>query len=142
MEKKVSVGTVLVLREYKRIAKAIRRGRCRVKPYQANDGALLEETFGRKGLLEGIREENEPELLLKIDPKRLEEKLTEIAEVIEGLPEEEEMLYMLEKAGCKRSVYDIGLTEAIVPQSLRLAPYVRRRLSFLRLSKMLEIEGV
>lgn len=139
---KVSVGTVLVLREYKRIAKAIRRGRCRVKPYQANDGALLEETFGRKGLLEGIREENEPELLLKIDPKRLEEKLTEIAEVIEGLPEEEEMLYMLEKAGCKRSVYDIGLTEAIVPQSLRLAPYVRRRLSFLRLSKMLEIEGV
>ena len=95
---KVSVGTVLVLREYKRIAKAIRRGRCRVKPYQANDGALLEETFGRKGLLEGIREENEPELLLKIDPKRLEEKLTEIAEVIEGLPEEEEMLYMLEKS--------------------------------------------
>ena len=48
---------------------------------------------------------------------------------------------MLEKAGCAKTVYDIGLDEAAVLPSLRLAPYTRRRLSLLRLSKMLAIKG-
>lgn len=139
---KVSVGTILVLREYKRIAEAIRRGRCSVKPYVDMERELLGETFGKKGLLEGILKENDPDPLRKIDPGRLKEELQEIADVIEDLPEEEEMLHMLEKAGCKKSVYEIGLTEQIVPLSLKLAPYVRCRLSFLTISKMLDIEGV
>lgn len=138
---KVSVGMVLVLKEYKRIARAIRQGRCHVKSYQAQDEALLEETFGKKGLLEGIRQENEPELLLQVSPQRLEYCLDEIADIIDELPDEESLLHMLDKAGCKSSVYDIGLNGDIIPLSLRLAPYVRRRLSFLRISKMLQIKG-
>lgn len=138
---KVSVGTMLVLKEYKRIAQAIREGRCHVKGYQGPESELLEQTFGRKGLLEGILKENEPELLLKLDPGRLESKLSRIADLVDDLPEEREMLHYLEKAGCCRSVHDIGLTEDIIAPSLKLAPYVRRRLSLLRISKMLEIEG-
>ena len=65
---KVSVGTLLALREYKRIARAVREGRCEVLPYEDRDSELLEEVFGRKGLLEGIRRENEPELLLEVSP--------------------------------------------------------------------------
>ena len=57
------------------------------------------------------------------------------------LPEEEELARMMDRAGCKRSVYEIGLSEEIIPQSLKLAPYVRRRLSFLRILRMLRIEG-
>lgn len=138
---KVSVGTVLVLREYKRIANAIAEGRCYVKPYVDSDEDLLQETFGKKGLLEGIRQENEPELLLEVRPYRLEECLEEIRDIIDDLPDEDEMIHMLEKAGCKKEVYDIGLTDKIIPLSLQLAPYVRRRLSLLRVSKMLEIRG-
>lgn len=138
---KVSVGLMLVLKEYKRIAKAIHRGRCRVKAYESQDTQLLEETFGKKGLLEGILAENEPELLLEVSPTVLENHLYEIAEIIDELPDEEEMLHMLNKAGCKTSVYDIGLTEKIIPQSLALSPYVRRRLSLMRVRKMLEIKG-
>lgn len=138
---KVSVGLMLVLKEYKRIAKAIRRGRCHAKTYVNQDEKLLEETFGKKGLLDGIRAENEPELLLEISPEHLEKHLQEIAEIIEELPEEEEMLHLLGKAGCKKSVFDIGLTEEIVPLSLTLSPYVRRRLSFMRVRKMLQIKG-
>lgn len=138
---KVSVGLMLVLREYKRIARAIQKGRCHAKPYVNQDEKLLEETFGKKGLLDGIRVENEPELLLEISPENLEKHLQEIAEIIEDLPEEEEMLHMLNKAGCKKSVSDIGLTEEIIPMSLTLSPYVRRRLSFMRIRKMLEIKG-
>ncbi len=138
---KVSVGTLLVLREYKRIARAIREGRCQAALYEDRDAALLEETFGKKGLLEGIRNENDPEPLLEVNPEILKERLEEIAAIIEELPEEKELRRAMKNAGCRRDVYDIGLTEEIIPESLRLAPYVRRRLSFLRVSKMLRLKG-
>lgn len=137
---KVSVGMMLVLKEYKRIAQAIRQGLCQVKTYEPQE-ALLEETFGKKGLLDGIKKENDPEPLLEIDPARLFESLSDIAELIEELPDENEMLRLLNIAGCKKSVYDIGLKEEIIPLSLCLAPYVRRRLSFLRISRLLDVKG-
>ena len=136
---KVSVGTMLVLKEYKRIAEAIHENRCRVREYEDEDAQLLQETFGKKGILEGIRRENEPELLLEVSPDHLRKCLPDIAEIIDEIPDEPEMKHLLEKAGCKKSVYEIGLEEEAIPVSLRLAPYVRRRLSLLRVSKMLEI---
>lgn len=138
---KVSIGTLIVLREYNRIARAIREGRCRVLSEREDDTELLEKTFGKKHLLEGTIEENTPDPLEEVSPARLESCLSEIADIIEELPREEELVHAMDKAGCKQSVYEIGLTEEIIPQSLKLAPYVRRRLSFLRVSRMLEIEG-
>ena len=138
---KVSIGTLIVLREYNRIARAIREGRCRVLSEREDDTELLEKKFGKKHLLEGIIEENTPDPLEEVSPARLESCLSEIADIIEELPREEELVHAMDKAGCKQSVYEIGLTEEIIPQSLKLAPYVRRRLSFLRVSRMLEIEG-
>ena len=138
---KVSVAALLVLEEYKRIAAAITQGRCHAKPYENEDEKLLEETFGKKGVLEEIKKENEPELLVSISPKHLEECLDGIAEIIDELPNEQDMFHLLEKAGCAKTVYDIGLDESAVLPSLRLAPYTRRRLSLLRISKMLDIRG-
>ena len=138
---KVSVATLLVLEKYKRIAAAITQGRCHVKPSKNEDEKLLKETFGKKGVLEEIKKENEPELLESISPKHLEECLDGIAEIIDELPNEQDMFHLLEKAGCAKTVYDIGLDEAAVLPSLRLATYTRRRLSLLRISKMLEIRG-
>ena len=138
---KVSIGTLIVLREYNRIARAIREGRCRVLSEREDDTKKKKKTFGKKHLLEGIIEENTPDPLEEVSPARLESCLSEIADIIEELPREEELVHAMDKAGCKQSVYEIGLTEEIIPQSLKLAPYVRRRLSFLRVSRMLEIEG-
>ena len=72
-----------------------------------------------------------------------EENTTIIDETGGSIDEEErkQLIHMLEKAGCAKTVYDIGLDEAAVLPSLRLAPYTRRRLSLLRISKMLEIRG-
>ena len=138
---KVSVAALLVLEEYKRIAAAITQGRCHAKPYENEDEKLLKETFGKKGLLEEIRKENEPELLETISPQHLEKCLNGIEEIIDELPSEQTMFRLLEKAGCAKTVYDIGLDESAVLPSLRLAPYTRRRLSLLRISKMLDIRG-
>lgn len=138
---KVSVGMLLVLKEYKRIARAIREGRCRVCTEWEDDTELLQAAFGSRNLLEGILEENTPDPLDEISPARLESCLTKIADLVERLPDEEEMERVMHRAGCRRSVYEIGLTEEIIPQSLKLAPYVRRRLSLLRVCRMLRIEG-
>ena len=137
----VSVGTMIVLREYRRIARAIREDRCRVRAEREDDTELLKETFGDKNLLEGILEENMPEPLDEVSPARLEACLDEIADLIRELPDEEELSSAMYRVGCRQSVYEIGLTEEIIPQSLKLAPYVRRRLSLLRVCKMLKIEG-
>lgn len=136
---KVSVGTMLVLEEYKKIAQAISENRCRVKTYENSEEKLLQETFGKKGLFEKIRKENEPELLLEVQTARLKECLPEIAEIIERLPEPEEMRALLEKAGCRKSLNDIGLSRESKDISLCLSPYVRRRLTLMRVRKMLEI---
>lgn len=45
---KVSVGTMLVLEEYKRLAKAISEKRCKVTEYKNSDEELLQETFEKK----------------------------------------------------------------------------------------------
>lgn len=138
---KVSVGMMLVLKKYKEIEEKIRKGQCHVKEFADTDEELLEETFGKKGLLEGILMENHPELLDELDPQRLEECLEDIGEILAELPDVDEMEEMLQKAGCRSSVQDIGLTEEIIPASLRLAPYVRRRLTLLRICRMLELEA-
>ena len=102
------------------------------------DRELLERTFGKKGLLDRVIKENSPEPLEEISVHRLESCLLKIAEIIDDIPDEEVMEHLLEKAGCAKTVYDIGLTEDMIPLSLRLSPYTRRRLSLLRVSKMLD----
>ena len=137
-DEKVSVGAMEVLKEYKKIAKAVQSGKCRVKKYEDQERELLEKTFGKKGLLDRVIKENSPEPLEKISVHRLESCLLKIAEIIDEIPDEEVMEHLLEKAGCAKTVYDIGLTEDVIPLSLRLSPYTRRRLSLLRVSKMLD----
>lgn len=55
---KVSAATMLVLLEYKKLADAIRRGTCRVHAFADGDRELLQETFGRKGILGALEKEN------------------------------------------------------------------------------------
>ena len=77
-EQELTVRFEKHLEEYKRIAAAITQGRCHAKPYENEDEELLKETFGKKGLLEEIRKENEPELLETISPQHLEKCLNGI----------------------------------------------------------------
>lgn len=135
---KVSIGTVLNISRYKKIAEAIRAGRCHVKPYAGMELDLIRSTFGAKGLYEAILEENTPDLMLEVKPEVLEEKLPKIAGIIEALPSETEIVDLLKRAGCVYDVSQIGLDESIIPLTMQLSPYVRRRLSLNRLSKMLE----
>ena len=134
---KVSAATMLVLLEYKKLADAIRRGTCRVHAFADGDRELLQETFGRKGILGALEKENTPELLDDVSIETLSGALPEILKIIDFLPAVTDMQEMMSIVGCISRVRDIGLPGKAIEESLRLAPYTRRRLSLLRLRKML-----
>ena len=134
---KVSAGTMLTLLEYKKIADAIHRKSCKVHMHTEKDRDLLQKTFGKKGVLDAIYKENAPEILDEISARQLSDALPEIAQIIDSLPSVTDMQEMMSTAGCVSRVRDIGLPRETISDSLRLAPYTRRRLSLLRLSKML-----
>lgn len=135
---KVSVGLVLVRRKYEEISQAIRQGTCRLKPYHGLEMKLLEETFGKKGLLESTVQENTPDPLEFVDPEKLMELLPEIGKILDAIPSSEELTAILKKAGCCYEPEQVGISRELVPMTLQLCPYVRNRLSFLRISKMLQ----
>lgn len=56
---------------------------------------------------------------------------------LEKLPDAEEMRRKLNVAGCVTDMEEIGLQDNQKKLTLQLCPYVRRRLTLLRLSKML-----
>lgn len=137
---KVSIGLLLAAREYKRIARAIRRGRCYVKNYEGLEMELLEETFGKKGLLKETVKENTPDPMEKVSPRKLEACLDEIADIIDEIPDVDDLETILDRGGCVKDVEEIGLSRDIIPLTLDLSPYVRNRLSLMRIRKMLVIE--
>lgn len=139
---KVSVGMVQVRKKYEAISEAIRKGRCRVREYEGMEEELLRETFGKKGLYESTIRENTPDPMKEIDAARLQRALPEIADLIDEIPSVKKLTNLLKNAGCCYRMDQIGLSDELIERSLQLSPYVRNRLSFNRISKMLEYEKI
>lgn len=135
---KVSIGLVLNTELYERISRSIKAGTCHVKPYEGMEYDLIRKTFGAKGLYDSTIQENTPDPMQQVDPKKLEQCLPRIAQIIDEMPRKEEVLEILERGGCVKDVEEIGLPKDIIPLTMQLSPYVRNRLSFNRIRKMLE----
>lgn len=135
---KVSIGLMIVTSTYHKIKNAIKKGLYFVKSYEGLELDTLKEAFGPKGLYEGIIAENTPDPLEKVDSISFSKLLPEIAEVIDKLPSEEELNNLLTKAGCIKEVEEIKMEKSIIPKTIQLSPYVRNRLTFMRLSKLLK----
>lgn len=136
----VGVGLLLVTEYYKKLGYAIRRKRVKIKSESAKglEMGLLERAFPTKELMEGILSDNDPNPLEDIDLEKLEEQLDEIEDLIHDLPDTDEMRDKLKKAGCVTEMYQIGLTEEMKADTLQICPYVRRKMTLLRLSKLFE----
>lgn len=147
---KVSVGLMIAIRTYHRAKAAISggnrmthqtnspAGNYRIKPYQGLEKELLQTVFSPKGLYEGVINENTPDPLANIDLKHFENVLPNIAAVLEKLPSEQELYQILDQAGCIKSIEEVGFDESMIEKVIALSPYVRNRLTFMRLLKLLE----
>ncbi len=138
---RVGVATLLLEEYYSRYREAIRDGRCRVVAPEAREADFYRQKFGGRELSEILLQENTPEPLLEIDPEQLENLLPEIAEILEDIPSGEKLRDMMDEGGCRQSLGQISYSEKLLAETLELAPYMQRSLSFLRISKMLRITG-
>ena len=136
---KVGVGLLLVTKKYKEIAEHLRRGEYSIIPWQGIELDRIKASYGKVDLMEGILKENTPDPMAGITPEILGEHVDDIVSIIdEYLPSSEDIESLLRRGGCPVTVRDIGLDDSIIKPTLELSPYVRNRLSFNRLSKMIE----
>lgn len=135
---RVSVAMLAVLRYYKKLAEDIHAGRVTMEDEAAKgmEIELLEDTFGEDELLENILTENEPNPLEEIDLEDLRDHLDEIADEIRKLPDPDKLADILKKGGCVTRPKEIGVSSKGLKKAIRIAPYLRNRITLLRLSKL------
>lgn len=132
---KVGVGLLLAARKYQSVMRYFESEVPTPKSWTGIELELIKaHAFGKKR--EGLLQENTPDPLAAIDLKTLNAKIPKILEILEDIPSEEQLSTMMESVGAKRNMSDIGLEQQLEEVSLRLSPYVRNRLTFMRLMKL------
>lgn len=137
---KVGVGLLYAAAIYHAARRRMQDKSLALKPYAGLEIALFEETFGKCGLTGELMQENTPDPLAAIDTKKLMQSLPEIAGILGEIPDPQVLRGLLLRAGAPLSLQDIGLSESIRALSLRLSPYVRSRLTFMRLIKLFDFD--
>lgn len=132
---KVGVGLILASKIYHKAAERMRGHDFTVKETIPVEEELIRVNFKKLGMYESIMEENTPNLLEEIDSQKLLEKKEEIAAVIDEIPSAEALTLMLAEVDGVRSLDDIGFDESFQSKTARLSPYVRARITFMRLLK-------
>lgn len=131
----LGVGLIQVSDIYHEAVKYLKEGNFKVKDHVDIETDLIEKTFTNKELCESIKKTNDPNLLDLIDPKVLREKTEEIIRIIEEIPKADEIVAMLEKVHGVKSLEDIGFTPDMKEKTARVAPYIRDRITFMRILK-------
>lgn len=132
---KVGVGLCLVTAVYKRALAKLKEGNYSVRPTMDVETEFIKENFKTEVLQQEIIKENTPNLLDGITGDLLKEKELEIIRFLEELPSAEELIGMLKKVHGVTNMSDLTLDENLRPLTLKLSPYVRKRLTFMRLLK-------
>lgn len=103
---------------------------------EENDWDDIYRVYGP--LADDVRRLNTPDTITDpIDPRAIEENWPKIVAIIRSVPSYDECLAMMQKAGCKTTIEEVGKPADFVDQSFRYHPYMRRRLSLKRVSHML-----
>lgn len=132
---KVGVGLLLVSEAYHSLLNTLQCPRF-------NDEPLLEEErlipyF--KQLTTDILKENQDGMLKDLREETFKTCFEEIKELIHELPSPDELRGYLLKVSAKTTLTELGLSESLKDVSLRMAPYVRNRLTLLRVMKKLDL---
>lgn len=132
---KVGIGLLLVSEIYHDAAEYLESENFALKEHVEIETDLIENSFKNEELCESIKKINIPNLLDTIDPVILKEKTQEIKKIIEEIPKSEEIKEMLLKVQGVLSLNDIQLDVTMKEKSARIAPYIRDRLTYLRILK-------
>lgn len=133
---KVGVGTLLCAEAYHRRAAldaaAIPRHWAN---YRTLTAAQLKPVFG--GLTGEVVAQNADDCLCGITAESLAEHWEEVRAAVAGILPAPALRELMEEMGCKTTLPDIGVDAHLLPELLHWSPYVRNRLTFLRLTEYL-----
>lgn len=95
------------------------------------------------GMADEVRKLNFPENVIDaVDKDELKNKWSEIRSIIHSVPGYRECEAAMKKAGCKITVDDIGKNRKLFDDCVKYSPYMRKRLTLLRLCNMIKINCV
>ena len=135
---KVGVALSLVCARYKKIASIEDIAGRIVENYPGIPENSMWCIFGK--LFNAVVDENTPDPLSDVDSQVLVEKFPQIQEAIDKIPDGYWIQQLLTRAGCKVTLTDLGLTSEILPLTLELSPFVRRRMTLMRLSRLINLD--
>ena len=91
-------------------------------------------------MADDVRKLNTPDNIIdSVDKNVLRDKWEEIINIIYSVPGYEECKEKMKKAGCKITVRDIGKEQKLFDDCVKYSPYMRRRLTLLRLRNMIKV---
>ena len=134
---KTGVGAVIVSNEYKRLAET-EDIHGRVKPYSPIPEEVIADFFGPK-LKDAIIAENSADCLAAVDAQVLADKWPQVRQIVAEIPSGDELFAMLETLGAKRTLEEIGVSEADRETIFKYSAMVRNRLTLMRIKRMLEL---
>lgn len=134
---KVGVGTILISQACHRLAD-IEDISPYVRSYSMLPGDELEAMYG-PALYPSILEENKKDCMDGVTPEMLINAWPEIRRIINTIPRPEELTALYEEIGAKKSMEDIEVPSAYLPQLLRFSPSARNRLTMMRVCWMLTV---
>ena len=126
---KVGVGTLMVIEEYKRLARA---PEISFLDYTEFNRQTMVDVFGETAA-EEISKENEHDVAKSVTSVMLQSHWKEICEEIKNLPEIELLRNVYLKFGVKSRLSDIDLDDAVSKKLLDYSPLARNRLTLMRL---------
>lgn len=132
---KVGVGLILTSGIYHKAAGYLRAGDFEVKDHVDIETDLIEEHFKQEELCESIKKINIPNLLDTVAPEKLKERTEEIVKLIEEIPTADTIRNMLGIVHGVTGLSELGLEAGMKEKTARIAPYIRDRLTFLRMLK-------
>ena len=128
----VGVCTLETLKFYNELAEKAQIETCK-------EDVDWDAIYGFYGTMaEDVRKLNEPDNIIDlVDPETLRQKWPQIVEIIRSVPSYEECKAAMEKAGCKITVADIGKDEKFFRDCMYYSPFMRRRMTLLRMKHMI-----
>ena len=86
-----------------------------------------------------VKKLNHPDNIIDaVRPEGIEELWTEIVRIIRSVPSYDTCMAAMKKAGCKLTVDDIGKDRALFNSCVKYSPFMRKRLTLLRMSTMIK----
>lgn len=130
----VGVGTLAMLKYYNELAQ---NDTIETKKEEVD----WEDIYSFYGSMsDDVRKLNTPDTIVdSVDPEKLKKCWPEIIKIIHSVPSYEQCLAAMKKAGCKITVKDIGKSEKLFNDCTEYSPYMRRRLTLLRLKNMIKV---